>query len=428
MTSRTNSEAILVALVEPDYLPPGTTVAFMEQSRDHPTVVAILSVGSMVLLVVALRCYARLFIVGRFGLDDWLALFTLIPYIAFMSLCIVLIHLGSGRHLAYIQYILDDAAIKATEVLDFCAHIIYTTVLLICRLSGLAFYARTTEGSQRLSWTIRVAARCMIMAYLPQVLLIISHCLPITGFWPYSFEPEVNDYTCLKWGQVYVTNSVISLLCDMVLLAIPVSLITRLKVDSAAKIRLYFVLMPGLLVVAVSCIRMYLVIMGQWEADESWSYDPLLAVEVSEIGSTLVALSVPALKPFFGSLAASFERMSASSAYYFRSKSGNRGTRARDDGPGIELVNRFDCAPKFGRTAGAKSEQGLVLTPMVTPEFVEDDAVVNESEELLCSATIHAYDRRNPSIGSDISQHTMLRYARDLTASHGETNYAMQAR
>jgi len=78
MTSRTNSQAIAAALAKPDSLPPGTTVAFMEQSRDHPTVVAILFVGSMVLLVVALRCYARLFIDQRFGLDDWLALSTLV--------------------------------------------------------------------------------------------------------------------------------------------------------------------------------------------------------------------------------------------------------------------------------------------------------------------------------------------------------------
>ncbi|KAK0260418.1 hypothetical protein LTR35_018007 [Friedmanniomyces endolithicus] len=132
----------------------------------------------------------------------------------------------------------------------------------------------------------------------------------------------------------------------MVLLAIPVSLTTRLKVDSATKSRLFLVLMPGLLVVAISCTRMYLEIVGQWEVDESWSYDPLLAVEVSEIGSTMVALSIPALKPMFGSLFASFNRTSVSSAYYVRSRSGDRGNRARDDGLGIALDNRSqDRAP-----------------------------------------------------------------------------------
>lgn len=40
-----------------------------------------------------------------------------------------------------------------------------------------------------------------------------------------------------------------------------------------------------------------LVIRGQWEANQSWSYNPMLAVEVSEIGATLIALSVPGCKP-----------------------------------------------------------------------------------------------------------------------------------
>jgi hypothetical protein len=55
-------------------------------------------------------------------------------------------------------------------------------------------------------------------------------------------------------------------------------------------------------VIAISCARIYLVVEGQWETDESWYYDPFLAVENAEIGATLFALSVPALKPLFGNL------------------------------------------------------------------------------------------------------------------------------
>lgn len=40
---------------------------------------------------------------------------------------------------------------------------------------------------------------------------------------------------------------------------------------------------------------------GQWVTDGSWYYDPMLAIETSEIGGTLIALSVPGLKPLFGS-------------------------------------------------------------------------------------------------------------------------------
>ena len=50
-------------------------------------------------------------------------------------------------------------------------------------------------------------------------------------------------------------------------------------------------------VIAISIARLVLVILGQWEPDMSWSYNPMLGVEVSEIGATLIALSVPGVKP-----------------------------------------------------------------------------------------------------------------------------------
>ena len=48
--------------------------------------------------------------------------------------------------------------------------------------------------------------------------------------------------------------------------------------------------------VAISITRLVLVILGQWEPDMSWSYNPMLGVEVSEIGATLIALSIPGAK------------------------------------------------------------------------------------------------------------------------------------
>lgn len=38
---------------------------------------------------------------------------------------------------------------------------------------------------------------------------------------------------------------------------------------------------------------------GLWESDSTWSYDSILSIEVSEIGATMIALSVPGVKPLF---------------------------------------------------------------------------------------------------------------------------------
>lgn len=52
----------------------------------------------------------------------------------------------------------------------------------------------------------------------------------------------------------------------------------------------------------ISAIRVWLVAAGQWDSDGSWAYNPMLCVESAEIAGTLVALSVPAVKPVLGNL------------------------------------------------------------------------------------------------------------------------------
>jgi hypothetical protein len=45
-------------------------------------------------------------------------------YIVIVVLSIVLINLGSGRHIEYIQYVLSMPTVRQTEVLDFVAHVL----------------------------------------------------------------------------------------------------------------------------------------------------------------------------------------------------------------------------------------------------------------------------------------------------------------
>ncbi|KAK4540017.1 hypothetical protein LTR36_009833 [Oleoguttula mirabilis] len=422
MSSPIDSQAIKAALARPNYIPLDITAALLEESRDKSAIVAILFVGALVYVFVALRSYARVFITKHFGLDDWLALLTLILYTAFIALCIVLIHLGSGRHFAYIEYIMTNAVQNTTEVLDFVAHIVYTTALLACRLSGLAFYARIADRHGRLTWWIRGAAVFMICGYLPQLFLIVFHCLPVTGYWPYSFQAEVNNFTCLAWGEVYVTNSVISLICDMILFTIPATIVAQLKISRAGKLKLFCILMPGLLVIAISCARMYLVIVGQWDVDESWSYDPLLAVESSEIGSTLIALSIPALKPFFGSVFAFLDRTFVSTPRpdWYHPSGPTTGASQRNETRVIEL-------DKYA--AGAESRVAIAVQPATRspqPSTAHSGASTGASDEkayapvdwVKYTATAsRGGHTRSPSVRSNLSQTPMIRYQQDYTVS-----------
>ncbi|CAI7668844.1 unnamed protein product [Penicillium pancosmium] len=321
-------------------IPDGVSLSYLAQSRDKSAIVGIIFMVCLTGALVLLRLYARLFLVKQLGLDDALAVLTMLFYITLVALSIVLINLGSGRHIEYIQYVLPISTVRETEVLDFVAHIIYTTALFLCRLSGLAFYYRLSARYGKLHTSVLIAAPFLFAAYLPQIFLLIFHCRPVTGLWPYAWQSEPIDYKCLSWGLVYSVNSGVSLACDVMMFIIPAILIKQLHVSKKNKIKLSLVMFPGVFVIVISAIRVWLVVKGQWDSDGSWAYNPMLCVENAEVASTLIALSVPALKPVFGNL---FAHLTEYTSSHTRSRSaGGRlrthskpmsgvGSNARDD-------------------------------------------------------------------------------------------------
>ena len=164
------------------------------------------------------------------------------------------------------------AEVERSEVLDFAAHLVYTTALFAGRLSGLAFYEqRIISHAGKYKLAIRGTAVFLAAAYIPQILLIIFHCKPVTGLWPYDWQPNAEKYTCLAWGVVYSVNSAVSLVSDLALFAIPVVILCSLQtLPYSKRVKLACVIMPGIGVIGISIARLVLVIRGQWEPDESW--------------------------------------------------------------------------------------------------------------------------------------------------------------
>ena len=201
---------------------------------------------------------------------------------------------------------------------------------------------------------------------------------------------------------MYVTNSAISITCDLILFTIPAFVIAKLRLSLEKKLKLSLVLMPGLLVIGISAARMYLVVVGQWEADESWSYDYLLAVEVSEIGSTIVALSVPALKPLFGNAFASLDRIRMSrNTHREEPKSGSDYGTARNGSNVVELGQVYRRAKNHIFLARG--------TDNVAEKSRSDERGVAAAEQ---GAYVPERDVvREPSIGSDFSRQPIIESA-----------------
>ena len=79
MESNTNTKLIEDALADHSKkITTNVTMAFLQESRDRGAIIAILFITSFVLVVVAVRSYARCVSARGFGLDDWLAVTALV--------------------------------------------------------------------------------------------------------------------------------------------------------------------------------------------------------------------------------------------------------------------------------------------------------------------------------------------------------------
>ncbi|KAF7554956.1 hypothetical protein G7046_g6678 [Stylonectria norvegica] len=231
----TVSREVIEAAVASGKLPDGITVEYLMESRDTGAKIAIMVCAAIATVVVLLRCYARAFIIRSFALDDWLTLLALALFIPVPILACFLINTGNGRHFEYVYYIMPPAVLVQAKTYDYIRHTFYTAALLVCRLSGLAFYQRICARHDYFSRWIRIVGVMLIVCYIVQECLILFHCIPITSAFPYT-------------------------------------------------------------VVALSAARIAIMSKNQWISDGTWSWDIQLTVEVTELAATLLALSIPGLR------------------------------------------------------------------------------------------------------------------------------------
>ncbi|PFH59272.1 hypothetical protein XA68_12612 [Ophiocordyceps unilateralis] len=280
-------------------VPSNITAAYLGRNRDSEGIGGIVLVTLLVIAVVVSRLLSRALVVKRLGLDDGLALTSLIIFVPFAIVCTEMIRLGSGRPFTFRKLILPDEQFDMTQTLDTVSQLLYATTLVLCRASGLAFYHRICALYNEFLIIIKFIFFIIFLGYLAQMSLIILHCMPVTTLW----EPSpLGKFKCVSWIEVQVVSSTISLLSDLLVFGIPLAMLHVLKsMDRKRKVQLSCIFFPGLIVVFISIARIALAIIWDWETDDDFIYAflSLLVVEVSEIGVSLIAISLPGLRPLF---------------------------------------------------------------------------------------------------------------------------------
>ncbi|KAM4061669.1 integral membrane protein pth11 [Hirsutella rhossiliensis] len=276
----------------------------LEENQDLLGIISIIIVTALASLVVLGRLLSRKFLTKRFGLglDDGIVLASLTTFIPFAALIIHLILQGAGRPPTFVAFVMTDETFDRNQIIDCIAHLVYSTTLLLCRLSGLAFYYRICALHKEFLVALRIILAIMSMGYLVQIFIIVFHCKPVTLVWKPVEEEDTQTYRCLTFMEVYGTISGISLASDFLLFGVPLAMLKILDMPRRRKIQLACILLPGIAnsVIALSSARVALVVIydrGRLDEEYDYSLLRLYIIEVSEIGATVITLSIPGVKP-----------------------------------------------------------------------------------------------------------------------------------
>ncbi|KAL4796253.1 hypothetical protein BDV19DRAFT_361281 [Aspergillus venezuelensis] len=305
-------------------MPSELSPAFLADDRRTPAMVGIVVVTALSFIVVVIRLYARKCLVRELGWDDYFIVMAQLTSWATMSLCLMILRNGAGKHLPSLS---PDSLVRMYKWL-VTTQMVYMFNLWLCRVSGLAFYARLNPMPQFILY-LRLSLAFVTLVWVIQALIIGLQCVPLAALWG-----EVEGW-CMGSGATFVSTGALTIVCDSLVLLLPVKIVLSLQATVARKVALLGVLCFGVFAIVTSILRMVSMIVSVQNAkDATWFFSPVIAWTCAEVSAAIIALSLPALRAIFGFLK---EQRSArdASASYPTSNSNSNGT-----GIGLDDVSR----------------------------------------------------------------------------------------
>ncbi|KAI9755871.1 MAG: hypothetical protein M1815_004532 [Lichina confinis] len=271
---------------------PKPTPEYLAEDISSISRIGMITAFAVAFAVVSLRFYARAAMMGSFGLDDWLMVVTTVFAATTLAMCMLVLHYGAGRHIASIPP--SQLAVLYKHLVGL--QLIYHLGLYVLRVSGLAFYARLWKNADRSRTHMMMGFIFVTVVATAQSLILGLQCIPLKALW------KDGPGRCLTQYSVFISTAAMTIVCDSLVLLIPLRIIWHLKMTVRRKVALGVVLLLGVLAVLMSVVRIIAMVPAVTRDDPTWYYASVLFWSSVEMSSAMVALSAPALKPLFGTL------------------------------------------------------------------------------------------------------------------------------
>ncbi|KAI5206464.1 hypothetical protein E4T39_02430 [Aureobasidium subglaciale] len=322
MASQSQIEMIL-ALVEsgiplseiPAGRPPPGSVSHIHHAvgRTHIITTADIICMVIVVIVVAMRMYTRIYLLKSLWWDDWCTLFALALWIGETGLFQLACFWGAGKHIYDLA--VSDLYPNLLRGWVVCA-IMYSMTMLFAKLSILLLYRRLFPISNFAKrWWAVVA---FTVAYsVGGVFASLFQCRPMESAWTLTTRP---DY-CISTEKFYTANAALNVVSDIMILILPVPIVWGLNTDIRKKIILTGLFSMGkhqlttryfktshdsyAYLGSISCLvsilrmRSIIVLYKDGFEDLTWGLVEVVVWSQAELTAAMICTCTPCLRPLF---------------------------------------------------------------------------------------------------------------------------------
>ncbi|KAL1638365.1 hypothetical protein SLS56_000173 [Neofusicoccum ribis] len=255
-----------------------------------PTVVTISVVFAVItFIIMALRLWARIFIVQKVGLDDMLISVGALLAWAFIAATILSVQHGLGDHYVDVEPRGLQNMISYSQIV-WLSSIFYNACLGFIKISVLALYMRLGD---RLLRRLAIIMTCVVAAQASaHVLVCIFQCTPVSA----AYDLAITTKKCIDINAFYLANAAVNISTDLLTYTLPIKTVLHLQVPKNQKIGLGVMLSLGLFACISSIIRISYIPQMLVSTDPTWAISGAMYWSVIETNVGIAAASIPSFK------------------------------------------------------------------------------------------------------------------------------------
>ncbi|KAL8713683.1 MAG: hypothetical protein Q9220_002209 [cf. Caloplaca sp. 1 TL-2023] len=244
---------------------------------------------AIVILVLALRIFTRVWIVHAFWWDDATIILAVLGTTIGAALDFVEVHYGFGKH----QRFLTAHELHEFRKYTYGEWIQTFATLMWTKVSICLFLIRLPQ-SKALKRPLQWVVAFLLFSNTILTVLLIMQCQPLHAAWDDSGR-------CLSLSakeSIVLTQAVISVVSDFAFAALPVFFLWRTQIDLKTKIGLWVLMGLGVLT-GVFCLVRTVINNQSFPDDESYGGIVNWMWRLFEVSFGIILACVPTLRPFY---------------------------------------------------------------------------------------------------------------------------------